>query len=84
MMYQEINSRTVDRWCREDWEWGQPISHETYLDALRGRWDVYLTPVRPVPHEWFGELRGSTAWMVWKAPSTLTAKIRCQKSSVMS
>ena len=58
MMYQEINSRTVDRWCREDWEWGQPISHETYLDALRGRWDVYLTPVRPVPHEWFGELRG--------------------------
>ena len=58
MMYQEINSRTVDRWCREGWEWGQPISHETYLDALRGQWDVYLTPVIPVPHEWFGELRG--------------------------
>ena len=29
-------------------------------------------------------MRGSTAWMVWKAPSTLTAKRRRQKSSVMS
>lgn len=27
---------------------------------------------------------GSTAWMVWKAPSTFTAKIRRQKSSSMS
>ena len=28
--YQEINAETIDRWVEECWEWGQPISHETY------------------------------------------------------
>ncbi len=26
--YQDINSKTVDRWVDEGWEWGRPISHE--------------------------------------------------------
>lgn len=56
--YQQINSETIDRWVEEGWEWGQPISHEAYLDALAGKWDVLLTPTKPVPHEWFGELKG--------------------------
>ena len=25
--YQDINSRTIDRWVDEGWEWGKPISH---------------------------------------------------------
>ena len=25
---------------------------------LHGEWKVLLTPVKPVPHEWFGELKG--------------------------
>jgi len=58
MNYQEINSRTIDEWCRDGWEWGQPISHETYVRALEGDWDVLLTPTKPVPHEWFGSLKG--------------------------
>ena len=58
MDYQEINADTIDRWCREGWEWGQPISHEVYEKALRGDWDVLLTPTKPVPHEWFGQLKG--------------------------
>ena len=58
MDYQEINSETIDRWIREGWEWGVPIDHETYAAALRGEWDVVLTPTKPVPHAWFGELRG--------------------------
>ena len=48
----------IDGWCREGWEWGQPISHQVYQDALHGRWEVYLTPTKPVPHAWFGELAG--------------------------
>lgn len=28
--YQDINSKTVDRWVDEGWEWGRPISHEEY------------------------------------------------------
>ena len=58
MGYQEINAGVIDGWCREGWEWGQPISHQVYQDALHGRWEVYLTPTKPVPHAWFGELAG--------------------------
>lgn len=56
--YRKINAETVDRWVDEGWEWGKPISHETYLKALNGEWDVMLTPTKPVPREWFGELHG--------------------------
>lgn len=56
--YQDINAETIDRWCADGWEWGVPISHEAYLAAKAGSWDVLLTPNKPVPHEWFGELKG--------------------------
>ena len=58
MKYQDINAATIDRWIEEGWEWGIPISHETYVKATEGKWDVVLTPTRPVPHEWFGSLAG--------------------------
>lgn len=58
MNYQEINSETIDRWIDEGWEWGIPISHETYIKALAGEWDVLLTPTKPVPHGWFGDIKG--------------------------
>ncbi len=58
MDYQDKNAETIDRWIRDGWEWGKPIDHETYLAALDGRYDVKLTPVKYVPHEWLGELRG--------------------------
>ncbi|MBQ7646457.1 MAG: class I SAM-dependent methyltransferase [Clostridia bacterium] len=58
MDYQEINSKTIDRWVDEGWEWGIPISHEVFEKAKNGVWDVVLTPVKPVPHVWFGSLKG--------------------------
>lgn len=58
MNYQDINSQTIDRWIEEGWEWGQPITHEAYADALADRWDVVLTPTKAVPHRWLGDLRG--------------------------
>lgn len=58
MNYTDINASTIDRWIEEGWEWGVPIDHETYLKARSGDWDVLLTPTKPVPHEWFGELKG--------------------------
>lgn len=58
MTYQEQNSKIIDTWCEDDWIWGRPISHETYLEALKGRFDVYLTPTKYVPHNWLGDLRG--------------------------
>lgn len=58
MNYQDINAAAIDRWIEEGWEWGRPVSHAVYLEAMEGRWDVVLTPTKPVPHEWFGELKG--------------------------
>ena len=58
MNYQDINAATIDRWIEEGWEWGKPISHQEYIDAQNGKWDVVLTPIKPVPHFWFGELKG--------------------------
>ena len=58
MEYQDINAQVIDRWVEEGWEWGIPISHEEYIAAQEGRWNVVLTPTKPVPHHWFGELKG--------------------------
>ncbi|MBQ2460894.1 MAG: SAM-dependent methyltransferase, partial [Clostridia bacterium] len=58
MRYTDINAATIDRWVDEGWEWGKPISHEDFLAAKRGEWQMLLTPTRPVPKEWFGEIRG--------------------------
>ncbi len=56
--YQDINASTIDKWIEEGWEWGKPISHEEYAAACSGRWSVLLTPTKPVPKEWFGDLKG--------------------------
>jgi SAM-dependent methyltransferase len=58
MNYQDINAQTIDRWVEEGWEWGIPITHEEFVAAQNGKWDVLLTPTKPVPHAWFGELNG--------------------------
>ena len=55
--YQDINKETIDRWVEEGWEWANPISHEEYLNAQNGIWNVLLTPTVPVPHEWIGNLK---------------------------
>ena len=58
MNYSGINSKIIDNWCKNGWEWGKPISHEVFKAALRGTWGVYLTPTKTVPHDWFPELNG--------------------------
>ena len=58
MDYQDINALTIDRWVREGWEWGRPVTHEEYAEAVNGRWDLHLSPTKKVPHGWFGELKG--------------------------
>lgn len=58
MDYQEENAKTIDRWVKDGWQWGKPLDHEVFLRAKEGVWEVLLTPTRPVPREWFGDLRG--------------------------
>lgn len=57
--YTEINSQVIDRWVEEGWEWGKPISHEVFEKAKKGDWFVVLTPNKPVPKEWFCEMKGA-------------------------
>lgn len=40
--------------------WTRPVSSQVIADARRGDWSVLLTPSKPVPREWFGDLRGKS------------------------
>ncbi len=51
--YTKINSLTVDKWVEEGWQWGKPITHEEFINAKNGDWEVFLTPTKPVPRNWF-------------------------------
>ena len=58
LSYQDINAQTIDRWVEEGWEWGVPVSHEEFQAAKEGRFRLLLTPTKPIPREWLGDLRG--------------------------
>jgi SAM-dependent methyltransferase len=45
-------------WDNADNRWTVPVGSEEIADARRGDWQVILTPVKPVPSEWFGDLAG--------------------------
>lgn len=57
--YQDINARVISAWAEEGWEWGKPLSHEDYLRALDGDWQILLTPTAPVPSTWWPDLKGA-------------------------
>ena len=38
--------------------WGMPISHEQFVNALDGKWSMLLTPTKPVPKDWYPDLKG--------------------------
>ncbi|PSR22978.1 MAG: SAM-dependent methyltransferase [Sulfobacillus acidophilus] len=58
MNYREINSSVIDRWVDDGWEWGMPISHQSFVKAVEGTWHVLLTPTKSVPAEWFPPFPG--------------------------
>lgn len=38
--------------------WSLAVTHEEIEKARKGGWDIILTPWKPVPHEWFGNITG--------------------------
>ena len=58
MDYQDINAKTINGWIKDGWEWGIPISHETFTAAKNGDWNIHLTPTKNVPHDWIGDVAG--------------------------
>lgn len=58
MNYQSINEDTINRWVEEGWEWSRPISHEDYLAVRPNDFRLLLTPTKPIPCVWLGDLTG--------------------------
>lgn len=57
----EVNAINRDGWDRRVAArdvWTQPVSAEETRRAAAGDWSVVLTPNKPVPHDWFGEVKG--------------------------
>jgi SAM-dependent methyltransferase len=52
------NTLAWDTECENQGQWSQPVSTEVIAKARRGDWQVILTPNKPVPKEWFGDLKG--------------------------
>jgi len=58
MKYQDINAQTIGSWVEDGWEWGKPITHEQFLAAKAGKLGIFLTPTKPVPKDWLGNVAG--------------------------
>ena len=58
MDVRDFNRRAWDALVDKGNRWTVPVGPEVIAEARAGRWDVVLTPTRPVPHEWFGPLAG--------------------------
>jgi 2-polyprenyl-3-methyl-5-hydroxy-6-metoxy-1,4-benzoquinol methylase len=53
-----INQAGWDRRVDEADVWTRPVSQEETARARQGDWSVVLTPNKPVPRGWFGEVKG--------------------------
>lgn len=57
--YTDKNSKFIDKWIEEGWEYGEAISVEDYKRAKNGEWVIKLTPSKIVPKKWFNEIENS-------------------------
>jgi SAM-dependent methyltransferase len=58
----DITSYQRSAWDREVEKgnpWTRAVSSQTIEAARGGKWDIVLTPTKPVPCDWFGALRGA-------------------------
>ena len=53
-----INQEGWDRRVEEGDVWTVPVTPEEIARARRGDWAVVLTPNKPVPPDWFGDIAG--------------------------
>jgi len=54
----ENNRKAWDKKVHEKNPWTIPVTHAQIESARRGEWDVLLTNCRPVPRNWFPEIKG--------------------------
>ncbi len=53
MTYIEKNAQIWDRRSENQDKWSIPVSSEEVQRAREGKWSIVLTPVKPVPADWF-------------------------------
>lgn len=54
----QFNREAWNRQVAAGNRWTIPVSPEAVAAARRGDWSVLLTPAKPVPAHWFGDLKG--------------------------
>lgn len=55
--YTNINEHSWDKWASEKCVWTLPITHQEFLNAQNGKMSLYLTPLKPVPRDWYLPLK---------------------------
>lgn len=55
----EHNREAWDRQAARGDRWTVPVDSAAVARARAGDWSVLLTPLKPVPRAWFGELKGA-------------------------
>lgn len=58
MSIREYNRVAWDNEVERGNRWTTPVSTETIDAARRGDWEVLLTETKPVPRDWFPDLKG--------------------------
>jgi SAM-dependent methyltransferase len=54
----EYNREAWDREVKTGNPWTRPVESQVTEAARRGDWQILLTPAKPVPRDWFGDLKG--------------------------
>jgi SAM-dependent methyltransferase len=54
----EHNKKAWNRQVEMGNPWTIPVDSDTIADARRGKWELFLTPTRPVPHTWLPSVKG--------------------------
>jgi SAM-dependent methyltransferase len=54
----EYNSKAWDKYSENNIEWSIPVSSEEIKRARNNDWEIILTPIKAVPRDWFGDIRG--------------------------
>ena len=56
MDIREYNRGAWDHLVATGNRWTVPVSHDDIERARQGQWEIVLTPSKPVPRHWFGDL----------------------------
>jgi len=55
--YQKENIKAIESWIDEGWVWGRPFDHDQCERIRKGEWPFFLTPIKPMPRDWLGEIK---------------------------